>query len=398
MSAILLKKSDDKNKAIPGLEPATTGATGETRDHYTTTATHTSHFLTPINCIDLEQAQSSQSWERLIQCTPTQTSEDGLPTQLSYVQMLTTDIVPHGVSNSSICCQNCHMLEERIISLEHLMSEQRNALDKVRTQLSKLSAVPGTEGVRESGDTDVATSKSPLTTQSNKRADEHQDPETWLQPKQKKSKKSRRSSIIGSNPSSSSLGASDAANTDDAQTSQTRLTVPTVSAYNRKIIKPWLEKPYTRSQCIVIHGIPETSPHAPMKGIDYDIEQTRMIIKSVLPPSSTVNIRKCLRLGKQQYGPTVSVRPMKIVFDSEAERDEVLSLKTHLRSTHPTVFFQPDQTQKEREKHRLLLAELRGRRLAGEVNLRIEGSQIVKQHRSYLWIHPVTITGSHNIL
>jgi len=135
-----------------------------------------------------------------------------------------------------------------------------------------------------------------------------------------------------------------------------------------------------------------------MKGIYYDVEQIRIIIKSVLPPSSTVNIGKCLRLGKQQYGPTVSVRRMKIGFDLEAERDEVLSQKTHLRNTRPTVFLQPDQTQKEGEEHRLMLTKLRGRRLAGEVNLQIEGSQLVKQHRSYLCIHPVTITGSYDTL
>jgi len=51
---------------------------------------------------------------------------------------------------------------EGVISLEQLMSEQRNELDKVRTLLSKLSAVPRTEGVRGSGDAYVATPNSPL--------------------------------------------------------------------------------------------------------------------------------------------------------------------------------------------------------------------------------------------
>jgi len=65
--------------------------------------------------------------------------------------LLTTNTVSYCVSNSSICYQNCHMLDERIISIKQLLSGQRNKLDKVRTLLSKLSAVPGIEGVRGSG-------------------------------------------------------------------------------------------------------------------------------------------------------------------------------------------------------------------------------------------------------
>jgi len=109
--------------------------------------------------------------------------------------MLTTDTGPHGVSNSSICCQNGHMLQERIISLEQLMSEQGNELDKVRTLRSKLSAVSGTESVKGSADAEVATPNHPLTkstTQSNNRVEEHQEPETWLQAKRKNSKKKSR--------------------------------------------------------------------------------------------------------------------------------------------------------------------------------------------------------------
>uniref|UniRef100_A0A0V0J6F2 Uncharacterized protein n=1 Tax=Schistocephalus solidus TaxID=70667 RepID=A0A0V0J6F2_SCHSO len=142
-----------------------------------------------------------------------------------------------------------------------------------------------------------------------------------------------------------------------------------------------------RKQHIVIQGAPESMATVAGDKVEHDRGLVRQYAKSLLRGTESVKILKTFRIGKDQppNGSSSRPRPLKVIWDTEAQAQLMLERKSSLRTVHAGVFFQPDYEPKERRKMRLLKNELNDRKNKGETGLQIKGGEIVHIERNFLW-------------
>ena len=141
-----------------------------------------------------------------------------------------------------------------------------------------------------------------------------------------------------------------------------------------------------RKQCVIIHGLKEpanvTSDHRKAEDEDAIIDLLHHIT------CDDVSVSAAIRLGKQQQeGPEAKPRPIKIILQSEAQKEKVLQNAKNLKALRnglEKVFIHQDLTPKQREARQQLVKELKGRQAQGEQNLIIVGEKIVTRRQKIL--------------
>ena len=125
---------------------------------------------------------------------------------------------------------------------------------------------------------------------------------------------------------------------------------------------------------IVVHNMSESHGETHQERASKDAAQFTTMLKDVFKLS--VIPVKTFRVGKSL--PDKS-RLMIVTLINESTKYDILKLAPQLRSTanYSNIYINPDMTQKEREKGKLLREELAARKRAGETNLTIRKGKIV---------------------
>jgi hypothetical protein len=140
-----------------------------------------------------------------------------------------------------------------------------------------------------------------------------------------------------------------------------------------------------RKQCVIIHGLKEPS-NAPSELRKKEDEDAVIDLLHHIT-CDDVSVNAAIRLGKNQEGPEAKPRPIKLILQSEAQKEKILqnakNLKT-LRNGLEKVFIHQDLTPKQREARQQLVKELKARLAQGEQNLIIVGEKIVTKRQRIL--------------
>ena len=95
------------------------------------------------------------------------------------------------------------------------------------------------------------------------------------------------------------------------------------------------------------------------------------------------SIKKIIRLGKRPEEPDATPRPIKLVMETEADKEQILESAKNLRNIKEGGFARifiricQDLTPKEREARKKLVEELKQRRANGEKDLILVNGKIV---------------------
>ena len=133
-----------------------------------------------------------------------------------------------------------------------------------------------------------------------------------------------------------------------------------------------------RKQGVIIHGLKEPTSVAGEHRKKEDEDAIIDLLHHIR--CDDVSVNPAIRLGKQQEGPDAKPRYIKVVFQSEIQKEKVLqnakNLKV-LRNGLEKVFIHQDQTPKQRESRQQLVKEMKGKQAQGEQDLIIIGGKIV---------------------
>jgi hypothetical protein len=138
------------------------------------------------------------------------------------------------------------------------------------------------------------------------------------------------------------------------------------------------EEIYKRKQSVVIHGLEESSSVDNDNRKKFDEDIITDLLHQIKCDEVSVNV--AIRLGKQKDGSDAKPRPVKMVLQSEAQKDRVLHSAKNLKGLSngmEKVFIHQDLTPKQRESRHQLVIELQRRKAQGEQNLIIVGEKIV---------------------
>ena len=102
------------------------------------------------------------------------------------------------------------------------------------------------------------------------------------------------------------------------------------------------------------------------------IQQDEVKLKEIVETltGETSKIKKVIRLGKQipldSQPAAIKPRPIKVIYENEDSKNEVLRTTRNLKDTkYNKVYIVQDLTVREREHHKMLLAERDKKRLQG---------------------------------
>ena len=133
-----------------------------------------------------------------------------------------------------------------------------------------------------------------------------------------------------------------------------------------------------RKQGVIMHGLKEPLNASSELRKKEDEEAIIDLLHQIQCDDVSVNV--AIRLGKQPDGPEAKPRPIKIVLQSEAQKEKVLKSAKNLRVLRnglEKVFIHQDLTPKQRKIRQQLVKELKERQTQGEQNLIIVGEKIV---------------------
>lgn len=133
-----------------------------------------------------------------------------------------------------------------------------------------------------------------------------------------------------------------------------------------------------RKQGVIMHGLKEPLNATSELRKKEDEEAIIDLLHQIQCDDVSVNV--AIRLGKQPDGPEAKPRPIKILLQSEAQKDKVLKSAKNLRVLRnglEKVFIHQDLTPKQRKIRQQLVKELKERQTQGEQNLIIVGEKIV---------------------
>ncbi len=157
------------------------------------------------------------------------------------------------------------------------------------------------------------------------------------------------------------------------------------------INEPPVEK--NTEKTLFVYGIAQVGA-----AIEESVEELAMslqtVFNKVLPPNQTVTISRVVRI-RPTNSDDVNPGPLKVTLASKKERDCLLQSRKMMSSSSrsQTPFFCREYSLAERIKHRLLRAEMKQRKEAGESNLVIRNGKVVKKALKGFLVTPLTITG-----
>ena len=137
---------------------------------------------------------------------------------------------------------------------------------------------------------------------------------------------------------------------------------------------------FKRRKNVVIYGMPEREDGTSNENerLEADNANIKKLLREI-----NVNVKnfEASRIGKKTLRNIP--RPMRVEFSKESERYETLKKAASLRFTKKAelkkVIVSADMSFKERESQKLLREELKERRQAGEINIKIRKGRIVKE-------------------
>ena len=138
-----------------------------------------------------------------------------------------------------------------------------------------------------------------------------------------------------------------------------------------------------RKTSVIVHGIPESDADTAKERIDNDVMQVVSMLDEL--DITGAEVEQVVRLGKKQSDSTGmhKPRPLKIVFDTEDHKIEVIRKEKNLRDKKEggweKVFIHQDLTPKQKEERNKLVQELKTRLAQGEKDLVIYRGKIVKR-------------------
>jgi len=139
-----------------------------------------------------------------------------------------------------------------------------------------------------------------------------------------------------------------------------------------------------RKTCAIVHGLSESGADTPEERVDDDCLQVAAMLSEL--NITGAQVQKVIRLGKRStdaVAETNKPRPLKIVFDSEESKVQVLrnakNLKNKKEGGWERVFVHQDLTPKQREARNILVQELKSRLAQGETDLTIYRGAVVKK-------------------
>ena len=140
-----------------------------------------------------------------------------------------------------------------------------------------------------------------------------------------------------------------------------------------------------RRTSVIVHGIAESDADSADERIDNDILQIAAMLEEL--GVTGAKVEQAIRLGKKQTDSTGTQRPrpLKIVFDTEDNKIQVIRKAKNLRDKKDggweKVFVHQDLTPRQREERNKLVQELKGRLAQGEKDLVIYRGEIVRRRR-----------------
>ena len=139
-----------------------------------------------------------------------------------------------------------------------------------------------------------------------------------------------------------------------------------------------------RKTSVIAHGIPESDANSASERNDNDIMQIAAMLEELDVNGAKVEQAIRIRLGKKQPQTDDSKpRPLKIVFDTEDNKIQVIRKAKNLRDKKDggweKVFVHQDLTPRQREERNKLVQTLKSRLAQGEKDLVIYRGEIVKR-------------------
>ena len=129
---------------------------------------------------------------------------------------------------------------------------------------------------------------------------------------------------------------------------------------------------------LIVHNVKEPEGVNQVERVKNDTETFDKIIKGEF--NLRVKVSRAVRLGKKQEGKN---RLLLVTVGNFEEEKDLLRLAKNIQQSDEwsNIYISPDLTPKEREVNRVLRAEIRRRRDAGESNLVIRNGKIIKTTR-----------------
>nr|CAH8838447.1 unnamed protein product [Trichobilharzia regenti] len=156
-------------------------------------------------------------------------------------------------------------------------------------------------------------------------------------------------------------------------------------------------KPDLSDRSLILHKVEESLALDPKTRFEHDLNLVKPLLDKLLPQTvSGITIHSVYRIG-QKPDPTVSepVRLLKVVLNSKAERDAILSNSHILKGSG--IYVRADLSLADRVKRQAAALELSERRRNGEKNLKIKGFRVVRV-RSLMIPKPLWVgRGSTNL-
>jgi len=134
-----------------------------------------------------------------------------------------------------------------------------------------------------------------------------------------------------------------------------------------------------RKTSAIIHGLREPEATDDDDRIAEDAAQIAEMMDKI--SCADASIKKIIRLGKRPEEPDATPRPIKLVMETEADKEQILESAKNLRNIKEggfaRIFIHQDLTPKEREARKKLVEELKQRRANGEKDLILVNGKIV---------------------
>ena len=140
------------------------------------------------------------------------------------------------------------------------------------------------------------------------------------------------------------------------------------------------EEDRERRKCnIIIYGLQEPSATEAEEKRNEDSDLAQLMLHKI--SCDDISVGHITRLGPPPESAGSKPRPVKLTVNTVDARDKILRQSKNLRAIKEevwkTVFIHQDLTPREREARKLLVQELKARKLAGETNLIIVSGKIV---------------------
>ena len=143
------------------------------------------------------------------------------------------------------------------------------------------------------------------------------------------------------------------------------------------------ERTRRRTNDVIVFGIEESKEKESIDRINHDKDKMKEIMETLL--LNNTSVQKITRLGKprsmDEPGDVQEKhRPMKVVFDNEQTKNEILRTARNLNDTkYKKVYIVQDLTIKEREQRKVLIKEREEKKIQGQDWIIIQGKLVPRR-------------------